>query len=150
MGAMGLISTQAKSLSLGGGTPTSHSFTYHIMLVLCISMFRFSFFPSLSFCLLLFIPAFPKHKKTKNISVVSLYLSIQYLVLVCLAFNSVCYSKIQKDFALFACFLSFLFQIRKHQKYLLFFFGFVKLIKEFSGLRWLELGFHFILFKPHK
>mgnify|MGYP003402881900 FL=1 len=35
----------------------------------------------------------------------------------------VCYKKIQKDFALFACFLLFLFPIRKHQKYLLFFFG---------------------------
>jgi hypothetical protein len=33
---------------------------------------------------------------------------------------------------------------------LLFFFGFVKFIMEFSGLRWRELGFHSILFKLHK
>ena len=62
----------------------------------------------------------------------------------------VCYKKIQKDFALFACFLLFLFPIRKHQKYFMFFFGFVKFIMEFNGLRWLERGFHSILFKLHK
>jgi hypothetical protein len=54
----------------GGGTPTTHSSIHHILSVLCISMFCF-----LSFSLLLlFYFCFPKHKKTKNISVVSLCL----------------------------------------------------------------------------
>jgi hypothetical protein len=62
---------QAKSLSLGGGTPATHSSIHHILSVLCISMFRFLFLRcSCSyFC-------FPKHKKTKNISVVSLCLPL--------------------------------------------------------------------------
>jgi hypothetical protein len=55
---------------LGGGIPTTHSSIHHIQSGLCISMFRF-----LSFSLLfLFCFYFPKHKKTKNISVVSLCL----------------------------------------------------------------------------
>jgi hypothetical protein len=55
---------------LRGGMPTTHSSIHHILSGLCISMFRF-----FSFSLLfLFCFYFPKHKKTKNISVISLYL----------------------------------------------------------------------------
>jgi hypothetical protein len=50
---------------LGGGTPMIHSSTYHILSVLCISMFCFLYCSCSYFY-------FPKHKKTKNISVVSL------------------------------------------------------------------------------
>jgi hypothetical protein len=42
---------------------TIHSSTYHILSVLCISMFRFLFS-----IVLVLISTFPKHKKTKNIS----------------------------------------------------------------------------------
>ena len=56
---------------LGGRyTDITHSSIYHILSVLCISMFRFF----LSFCSLLLYSCFSKHKKTKNISVVSLWL----------------------------------------------------------------------------
>jgi hypothetical protein len=54
---------------LGGGTLMIHSSTYHILSVLCISMFRFLFF-----VVLILISAFQNVKKTKNISVVSLCL----------------------------------------------------------------------------
>ena len=106
---MGLISIQAKSLSLGGGTPTIHSSTYHILSDLCISIFRFLLFLFLfSFCFcfcfhLRFCFYFPKHKKSKNIFVVSLGLLLQFLSFSLLCFLvEFCYSKIQKDFALFA------------------------------------------------
>jgi hypothetical protein len=55
---------------LGGGVPTTHSSIHHILSGLRIFMFRF-----LSFSLLfLFYFCFPKHKKTKNIYVISLCL----------------------------------------------------------------------------
>jgi hypothetical protein len=54
---------------LGGGTPMIHSSTYYILSVLCISMFRFLYCSHFYFF-------FPKHKKTKNISIVSLPLFI--------------------------------------------------------------------------
>jgi hypothetical protein len=54
---------------LGGGTPMIHSSTYHILSVLCISMFRFLFF-----VVLVLTSTFQNTKKTKNISVVSLCL----------------------------------------------------------------------------
>jgi hypothetical protein len=55
----------------GGGTPTIHSSTYYILSDLCISMFCLLYCSSSYFC-------FPKHKKTKNISVVSLYLVLWF------------------------------------------------------------------------
>jgi hypothetical protein len=67
VGRVGIDLHLGKSLSLGGGTPTIHSSIYYILSVLCISMFRFLYYS----CSYFF---FPKHKKTKNISVVSLYL----------------------------------------------------------------------------
>jgi hypothetical protein len=63
---------------LGGGTPTIYSSTYNILSVLCISMFRFLFF-----IVLVLLFTIPKHKKTKNISFVSLCLPFQLLALVC-------------------------------------------------------------------
>jgi hypothetical protein len=56
---------------LGGGTPTTHSSIHHILSVLCTSMFRF-----LSLCCSCSYFCLPKHKKTKNISVVSLCLPL--------------------------------------------------------------------------
>jgi hypothetical protein len=99
MAELGLIYTYAKSLSLGGGTLTTHSSIHHILLVLCISTFHF-----LSFSLLfLFYFYFPKHKKTKNISVISLCLLFSFLVSVCFTlYFRFGIQKIQKDFALFA------------------------------------------------
>ena len=64
-------------------------------------------------CILLFLLCFfPKHKKTKNISVVSLHhLFIWFLALSLLYLLSlVCYEKTQKDFALFSCFFCSCFQ----------------------------------------
>ena len=58
---------------LGGRyTDITLSFTYHILSLPCLSVFLF-----LSFSLLfMFYFCFPKHKNTKNISVVSLCLSL--------------------------------------------------------------------------
>ena len=89
----------AKSLSLGGGIPTSHSFTYHIQSVLCIFTFVFLSF----FLLFLLCYRFPKHKKTKNISVVSLYLFLQ---LVCLTSQFQLLFKNPKRFRFVCLFLS--------------------------------------------
>jgi hypothetical protein len=70
LGHIGIDLHLGQKPKLGGGIPISHSFIYHILSELCISMFRF-----LSFSLLfLFYFYFPKHKKTKNISIISLCL----------------------------------------------------------------------------
>jgi hypothetical protein len=70
LGRIGIDLHLGQKPKLGGGIPTTHSSIHHILSELCISMFRF-----LSFSLLfLFCFYFPKHKKTKNISVVSLCL----------------------------------------------------------------------------
>jgi hypothetical protein len=64
---------------------------------------------------------------------------------------SVWHLKNPKIFCFICYFLLFLFQKSKTQKYLLFFFGFVKFVAEFSSpVTPLELGIHFILFKPHE
>jgi hypothetical protein len=110
---------------LGGGTPTIHSSTYHILLVLCIFMFCFLYCSRSYFC-------FPKHKKTKNISVVSLFVFLDfYLWLALLAIFGLVFEK-SKNILLGCYFLLFLFQKSKTQKYLLFFFGFVKFVAWFS------------------
>jgi hypothetical protein len=81
----------------------------------------------------------PKHKKTKNISVVSLYLVLWFatLGLLYLLF-SVCYLKNPKIFCFVCYFFLPLFQKSKTPKILLFFFGFVKFVAEFSSplLHW--------------
>jgi hypothetical protein len=69
-GRVGIDLHLGQKPKLGGGMPTIHSSTYHIFSVLCISMIRF-------LALLCFSCSyfhFPKHKKTNNISVVSLCL----------------------------------------------------------------------------
>ena len=210
MGTMGLISTQAKSLSLGGGIPASLILCILWLLDTCIYLFcSFEWFsnerkmifgevlPENRFWTVTrkirahsqnvilscqFLCRFPRllsnfHQLNTfraeqrkifvkidfctavrfwQISAISLFcvsFSLLFLVFVLfpsqntkrpkifllflfticllwfLAFVSlyllllVCYKKTQKDFALFVCFLLFLFLIRKHQKYLLFFFG---------------------------
>ena len=131
---------------LGGGTPMIRSSTHHILSDLCIFMFRFLYCPR---------SCFHFFQNTKRPKIFPLFLSIwffSFLPLVCF----ICYFqfatwKIQKYFALFAISFWFCFKNRKPQKYLLFFFGFVKFVAEIQSLMTpLELGIHFILFKPHK
>src|SRR3954447_16553379 len=84
-------------------------------------MFRF-----LPFFLLLFLIyfCFPKHKKTKNISVVSLWLSLWFFVFGLLnLLVSLLFENQKKNY--FLCFV-LAFQKSKTQKYFVFFFGFVK------------------------
>jgi 5-methylcytosine-specific restriction endonuclease McrA len=69
-GRVGIDLHLGQKPKLGGGTPTIHSSIYHILSVLCISVFRFLPFLCCS-CSYFY---FPKHKKTKNISFVSLCL----------------------------------------------------------------------------
>jgi hypothetical protein len=71
-GLVGIDLHLGQKPKLGWGTPTIHSSTYHILSVLCISMFHFLSFLCCS-CSYFY---FPKHKKTKNISVVSLCLPL--------------------------------------------------------------------------
>jgi hypothetical protein len=70
-GRVGIDFHLGQKPKLGGGTPTTHSSIHHILSVLCISMFRFLFL-----CCSCSYFCFPKHKKTKNISVVSLVLPL--------------------------------------------------------------------------
>jgi hypothetical protein len=70
-GRIGIYLHLGQKPNLGGRTPTTHSSTHHILSVLCISMFCF-----LSLCCSCSYFCFPKHKKTKNISIVSLYLPL--------------------------------------------------------------------------
>jgi hypothetical protein len=89
---------------------------------------------SLSFYLVAscFYFCFPKHKKTKNISVVSLFLLLKFATfgLLYLLF-SVCYLKTQKYFALFAILSVFVSKI-KNPKNICVLFRFCKVIAEFS------------------
>jgi hypothetical protein len=80
-----------------------------------------------------FLFLFPKHKKTKNISVVSLYLFLYLSTfgLLYLLFL-VWYLKNPKIFCFVRYFLSLLFQKLETQIYLLFFFSFVKFVAKFS------------------
>jgi hypothetical protein len=85
---------------------------------------------------LLFSFLFPPFQNTKRPKIFLLFLFVylfSLLPLVCFT----CYFrfaiwKIQKYFALFAISFCFCFKNRKPQKYLLFFFGFVKFVAEFS------------------
>jgi hypothetical protein len=84
---------------LGGGTPTIHSSTYHIFFGTLYIHVSLSFLDcSCSYFY------FPKHKKTKNISVVSLCLSFKFSSFGLLYFLfSVCSLKNPKIFC-FVCF----------------------------------------------
>jgi hypothetical protein len=85
---------------------------------------------------LVFLFLFPLFQNTKRPKIFPLFLFVwffSFLPLVCFT----CYFrfaiwKIQKYFALFAISFCFCFKNRKPQKYLLFFFGFVKFVAEFS------------------
>jgi hypothetical protein len=141
---LGLISTYAKRLSLGGGTPTIYSSTYHILSVLCISIFRFLYCSCSYFY-------FPKHKKTKNISVVSLCLPFKFLALVCFT----CYFRLifekSKNILLCLLFPSVLVSKIENPKIFVVLLWFSKVCcRVQSPVTPLELGIHFILFKPHK
>jgi hypothetical protein len=81
---------------------------------------------------------FPKTNRPKIFPMFLFVCLFSFLALVCFT----CYFwfdiwKIQKIFCFVCCFLLFLFQNSKTQKYLLFFFGFVKFVAEF-GLPWLH------------
>jgi hypothetical protein len=122
-----------------------YSSTCYILSGLCISMFRLLYCSSSYFCFL-------KHKKTKNISVVSLYLVLWFSTfgLLYLLF-SVCYLKNTKIFHFVHYFLSFLFQKSKNPKIFVVLLWFCKVCcRVQSSVTPLELGIHFILFKPHK
>ena len=43
LGQLGIDTHLGQKPKLGGGTPTPHSSPYHVLLVLCIFMFSFSF-----------------------------------------------------------------------------------------------------------
>jgi hypothetical protein len=79
MAKLGLISTQAKSLSLRGGTPTIHSSIYHFLSVLCISMFRFFLF----FVVLVLISTFQSTKRPKIFMLFLFVCLFSFLVLIC-------------------------------------------------------------------
>jgi hypothetical protein len=91
---------------------------------------------SLSFFSLFLLFLFPLSKTQKRPKIFSLFLfvcpfsSLDFVCVVSHFWFGI--QKIQKYFALFACFLLFLFQNSKTQKYLLFFFSFVKFVAEFS------------------
>jgi hypothetical protein len=59
VGQVGIDLHLGQKPKLGEGTPTIHSSTYYILLVLCISLFRFLYCSRSYFF-------FPKHKKTKK------------------------------------------------------------------------------------
>jgi hypothetical protein len=122
---------------LGGGMPTIHSSTYHILSVLCVSIFHFLYCSRSYF-------HFSKTQKDQK-----------YFTLVCYLW-----------FALLAIF-GLLFEIQNYFAWLLFPFVLVSKIENLkifvvllrfckvccrvqSLVTPLELGFHFILFKPHK
>jgi hypothetical protein len=93
-------------------------------------------YPYFTFSIVLvLISTFPKHKKDqKYFRSLSLFVSLAfYLWFALLAIFGLVFKK-SKNILLGCYFLSFLFQKSKTQKYLLFFFSFVKLVAEFSLL----------------
>jgi hypothetical protein len=122
-----------------------HSSTYHILSILCISMIRF-------LALLCFYFHFLKHKKTKNISVVSLCLPFWFSSFGLLYFLfSVWYSKKSKNILLCLLFRSVLVAKFKNPKIFVVLLRFCKVFcRVQSSVTPLELGIYFILFKPHK
>ena len=107
---MGLISTQAKSLSLGGRyTNITHSSIYHILLILCISMFCF-----LSFVVSCFVLV---SQNTKRPKIFLLFLFVTCFLLVSsfslLGFYFKLHFKNPKTVCFAACFFCSCFKIRK-------------------------------------
>jgi hypothetical protein len=66
---------------LGGGMPTIHSSIYHILSVLCISMFRFLFL-----VVLVLISTFQKTKRPKIFPLFLFVCLFSFLALVCFVF----------------------------------------------------------------
>jgi hypothetical protein len=115
-----------KSLSLGGGTPMIHSSTYHILSVLCISMFR------LLYCSCSYFLLSKTQKDQKYFRCFSLFaFLVCYLWFALLPIFGLLFEK-SKNILLCLLFPSFLFQKSKTQKYLLFFICFVKFVVGFS------------------
>jgi hypothetical protein len=130
---------------LGGGV--RRWFT-HLHIIFC----RSYVYPYFTFSIVLvLIFTFPKHKKTKNISVVSPCLLFSLLPLVCFT----CYFrfaiwKIQKYFA-WLLFPFVLVSKIENPKIFVVLLRFCKVCCRVQSLVTpLELGIHFILFKPHK
>ena len=100
-------------------------FCFGRILPLCFCVFLLVFF------LLFLFVSFPKHKNTKNISVVSLFYLVS-LVSKCYFASLASYGSLWENPKRFR-FCSVTLK-SKTQKYLLFFFGFVKFGAGFSGL----------------
>jgi hypothetical protein len=101
-------------------------------------------------CCSCFIPAFQNTKRPKIFLLFLFVCFFSFLVLVCFTFYF-CFdiSKNPKRF----CFVCYFLLVLKFEnpKIFVFFSGFVKFAAEFiSPVTPLELGYHFILFKPHK
>ena len=93
----------------------------------------------------------PKIPKIFSLFLYAFILVIRVVVLFCLFDFRVDIQKNPKIFSFLFASSLLCFKIRKHQKYLLFFFGFVKFAAAFIiSVTPLELGYHFILFKMHK
>jgi hypothetical protein len=108
----------------------------HLHIIFCRT-FVYSCFTFSS--VLVLISTFPKHKKTKNISIVSLYLVLWFSTfgLLYLLF-SVCYLKNPKIFCFVCYFLLLLFQKLKTPKIFVVLLRFCKVVAEFSSplLHW--------------
>jgi hypothetical protein len=133
-GRVGIDLHLGKKPKLGGRyADDSLIYIYHNLLVLCISMFRFLFF-----VVLILISAFQNTKSPKIFPLFLFVCLFSSLVLVCfISYFRFDIWKIQKYFALFAVSFCSYFKIRKPKNILLFFFGFVKFVAEFS-LPWLD------------
>jgi hypothetical protein len=100
--------------------------TLYIHVLFCFVFFLF-------FVFLVLISAFQNIKRPKIFLLFLFVCLFSSLALVCFVSHFlVWYLKNPKRFCFVCCFLLFLFQISKTQKYLLFFFGFVKFVVEFS------------------
>jgi hypothetical protein len=94
---------------------------------------------------------FPKHKKTKNISVVSLCLPFSFLALVCLTSNFRLIFEKSKNILLCLLFPSVLVAKFENPKIFVVLLRFCKVCcRVQSSVTPMELGIHFILFKPQK
>jgi hypothetical protein len=132
---LGAITGVGIDLHLGqnpklGGRYADDSLIYTSYLVGTLYIHVSLFF--LFFAVLVLISTFQNTQRPKIFLLFLFVFFFSFLVLVCFIFYfRFGIQKIQKDFA-FCCFLLFLFQNSKIQKYLMFFSGFVKFVAEFS------------------
>jgi hypothetical protein len=82
LGLVGIDLHLGKSLSLGGGMPTTHSSIHHILSVLCISMFAFFLF----LCCSCFISVFQNTKRPKIFLLFLFICFFSFLILICFIF----------------------------------------------------------------